>query len=158
MTAHTASVLSDGPDAGSAAEDRRDQPKARTKAQSIGYWVSTGLVAMTLLFGGLAQATCQPQNVEGFAKLGYPVHFMVLLGVWKILGGIVVLAPRLPRAKEWAYAGIFIDYTGAAVACAVSGSGVGHVIAPLVLTAILFASWVLRPESRTLGTLFPSKG
>ena len=134
------------------------EPRARTKAQKIGYWVSTGLVALTLLPGGLAQVTRQPQNVEGFAKLGYPVHFMVLLGVWKILGGIVLLVPRLPRAKEWAYAGIFIDYTAAAVACAVSDSGVGHVVAPLVLTAVLVASWALRPESRTLGPLLPSKG
>jgi hypothetical protein len=25
--------------------------------------------------------------------LGYPAYFMIILGVWKLLGGLVVLAP-----------------------------------------------------------------
>jgi uncharacterized membrane protein YphA (DoxX/SURF4 family) len=126
------------------------------KAKKIGYWVSTGIVALILLSGGVMQVTLQPQNVEGFRQLGYPVYFMVLLGVWKLLGGIALLAPRFPRVKEWAYAGAFIDFSGAAVTCAACGGGGGHVIAPLVCIAILFASWALRPESRTLGTLLPA--
>ena len=106
-----------------------------------------------LLSGGVMQATRQPQNVEGFAKLGYPVHFMVLLGLWKLLGGVALLAPRFPRLKEWAYAGIFIDFTGAAAATAANGAAAFHVVAPLVLTVLLAVSWWLRPESRVLGTL-----
>jgi uncharacterized membrane protein YphA (DoxX/SURF4 family) len=119
------------------------------------YWASTVIVAFLLLSGGVAQVTLL--NAEGFKQLGYPVHFMVLLGVWKLLGGVALLVPRFPRVKEWAYAGVFIDFTGAAVAAAASGSGVGHVVAPLVCVALLFASWALRPESRRLGTLFPAR-
>jgi uncharacterized membrane protein YphA (DoxX/SURF4 family) len=122
-------------------------------AKKIGYWVSTAIVAFLLLSGGIMQVTLK--NAEGFRQLGFPIYFMVLLGVWKLLGGIALLVPRFPRVKEWAYAGIFIDFSGAAVTAAATGSGVGHVIAPLVCAGILFASWALRPESRTLGTLFP---
>jgi len=134
-----------------------DTPKTDTKAKKIGYWVSTALVALILLPGGVFQVTRQPQNVEGFTQLGYPVYFMVLLGVWKLLGGVALLAPRFPRVKEWAYAGAFIDFSSASVSCAATGGSIGHVIAPLVCIGILFASWVLRPESRTLGALFPGR-
>ena len=123
------------------------------KAKQLGYWAATALVAFVLLSGGALQVMRNPQNAEGFAKLGYPLHFMVLLGVWKLLGGIAILAPGFPRLKEWAYAGILIDFTGAAVASAANGAAAGHVIAPLVLVAILAASWWLRAESRVLGTL-----
>ena len=108
-----------------------------------------------LLPAGIGQMTLQ--NAEGFTRLGYPIYFMVLLGVWKLLGGIVLLVPRLPRVKEWAYAGVFIDFSSAAVSDAVRGGSVGHVIAPLACAAILFASWARRPESRTLGTLLPAR-
>jgi uncharacterized membrane protein YphA (DoxX/SURF4 family) len=128
---------------------------ARVKAKKVGYWVSTVLVALMLLPAGVGQVTLQ--NTEGFVRLGYPVYFMVLLGVWKLLGGVVLLVPRLPRVKEWAYAGVFIDFSSAAISDAVRGGSVGHVIAPIVCATILFASWALRPASRTLGTLFPAR-
>ena len=90
--------------------------------------------------------------------LGYPIYFMVILGFWKVLGAIAIVAPRYPRLKEWAYAGIFFDLTGAAASCAAVG-GYGaygfHVIAPLILTVLTLASWWLRPESRVLGVLRP---
>jgi uncharacterized membrane protein YphA (DoxX/SURF4 family) len=125
------------------------------KAKNIAYWATTVIVALLLLSAGVAQVTLQRQNVEGFTRLGYPIYFMVLLGVWKLLGGIALLVPRFPRVKEWAYAGIFIDFSGATVTHAVSGDDVGHIVTPIVCIAVLFASWALRPTSRTLGTLFP---
>jgi hypothetical protein len=89
--------------------------------------------------------------------LGYPLYFFAILGFWKVAGAIAILVPRFPRLKEWAYAGIFFDLTGAAVSCAAVG-GYGaygfHVIAPLLLTAFTVASWALRPQSRTIGILF----
>jgi uncharacterized membrane protein YphA (DoxX/SURF4 family) len=124
-------------------------------AKKIAYWSSTVIVALLMMSGGVGQVTLQ--NAEGFTRLGYPVFFMVLLGVWKLLGGVALLVPRFPRVKEWAYAGIFFDLSGAVVTNAAVGEGAGHIIAPLVCTALLFASWALRPESRTLGTMFPAR-
>ena len=65
-----------------------------------------------------------------------------------------MLAPRLPRLKEWAYAGIFFNMTGAAVSHAVSGDATWHVIVTASLALLAIASWALRPQSRTLGVLF----
>ncbi|MGA8742026.1 MAG: DoxX family protein [Terracidiphilus sp.] len=131
------------------------------KTKSVVYWMMTILVAMPIGSGGVGQIMQYLANPHGVVSaLGYPMYFFAILGVWKVLGAIAILMPRFPRLKEWAYAGIFFDLTGAAVSCAAVG-GYGaygfHVIAPLILTGFTVASWALRPESRTLGVLFPAK-
>lgn len=118
--------------------------------RAIGYWVSTGLIALAMLAGGGMDLMAGPEVVEGLAHLGYPAYFARLLGVWKLLGGITILAPGLPRLKEWAYAGIFIDLSAASVSHAASGDGFAKAVIPLVLAGIMFASWALRPASRKL--------
>lgn len=120
------------------------------KAKAIGYWVCTIVIALLLLSGGIMQVMRAPAAIAGITHLGYPVHFAVLLGVWKVLGAIVIVLPGFALVKEWAYAGIFIDLTGASVAHTAAGDGVGNIIAPLVFTAVVVASWILRPASRTL--------
>ena len=120
------------------------------KPKVIAYWICTGVIALCIGGGGLAQVLRVPQNIDGMMALGYPLHFIVELGVWKVLGALTLLAPGLRLVKEWAYAGIFIDLTGAAVAAAANGSAAFHVIAPLTLIGFLAASWALRPESRRL--------
>jgi hypothetical protein len=84
------------------------------------------------------------------AHLGYPRYFLTILGTWKILGAIVVCAPRLPRLKEWAYAGMIFDLTGAAASRAFMGDGAPMVVVPLAIAAVVLASWSLRPSSRRL--------
>ena len=118
------------------------------KAKAIGYWVCTVLLVFFMLPGGIFQVLRAPQSVAGFAKLGYPVYFVVLLGVWKILGSLAIVWPGFPLLKEWAYAGIFFALTGAAVTNAATGGAWWHVAAPLVIIAILYGSWALRPASR----------
>jgi DoxX-like family len=120
------------------------------KRKMIAYWICTVVIALCIGSGGAAQVLRVPQNVEGLTALGYPLHFIVLLGVWKVLGALTLLASGLRLVKEWAYAGIFIDLSGAVVASAANTGGALQVIAPVVLIGILAASWALRPESRRL--------
>jgi uncharacterized membrane protein YphA (DoxX/SURF4 family) len=119
--------------------------------KSIGYWVATGLTGFAFLAGGAMDLSRSPQVLEGMAHLGYPGYFAAILGAWKIAGAIAVLAPRFPRLKEWAYAGMAFDLTGAALSHASSGDDAGKIITPLVLLGIVAASWALRPASRKLG-------
>jgi hypothetical protein len=79
------------------------------------------------------------------AELGYPAYFVTILGMWKVLGALAILAPRFPRLKEWAYAGIVFDLTGAVFSHVAAGQPVVKVIAPLVLLEIAATSWALRP-------------
>ena len=132
------------------------------KAKIIAYWTTTILVAFFIGSGGVAQMAQFIASPHGIVPvLGYPMYFFAILGVWKVLGALAILVPGYPRLKEWAYAGIFFDLTGAAASCAAVG-GYGaygfHVIAPLVITGFLVASWALRPQSRVVGMLFPAKG
>ena len=127
------------------------------KTKVIGYWATTTIVAFVLLAGGVAQLAHRPENVEGMAHLGYPLYFLTILGFWKVLGAIALLAPRFPRLKEWAYAGTFFELTGAVASHVVCGDSVDRFIWPGFFAVCAVASWALRPPSRTLGVLFPAK-
>ena len=130
------------------------------KAKPIAYWTLTILVAF-FMTGGATQVWQYFHNPHGVVpELGYPMYFFAIIGVWKVLGAVAILVPRFPRLKEWAYAGIFLDLTGAAASNA-AGGGYGaygfHVIAPLIIAGFTVASWALRPPSRTIGALLPAK-
>jgi hypothetical protein len=118
--------------------------------KSVAYWVCTGLVAFFIGSGGLAYAMQVPDVVQGVVALGFPVHFVVLLGVWKVLGSIAILVPGFPLVKEWAYAGIMIELTGAASTSIASGGEWWHAAAPLSIAVLVAASWAMRSESRRL--------
>src|SRR6186713_2891529 len=106
-------------------------PSQNNPLKTTIYWFSTGLLSLDFLAGGAFQIARSPQAVQGFAHLGYPAYFVVLLGVWKLLGAIVLLVPRLPRLKEWAYAGIVFDLTAAFVSVLAVGDGWGPAMLPL---------------------------
>jgi hypothetical protein len=127
------------------------------KGRSIAYWTTTGLVAFFIGGGGLSQIWQYKINPHGVVpELGYPMYFFAILGFWKFFGALTILVPNFPRLKEWAYAGIFFDLTGAAVSCAAVG-GYGaygfHVLAPLIIAGLMVASWALRPASRTIAVI-----
>jgi hypothetical protein len=127
------------------------EPEARTtRAKTVAYWICTGLISASFLSGGIAYVLGVPKVVEGMTHLGYPVYFVTLLGVWKVLGAIALLVPRYPLLKEWAYAGIVFDLTGATVSHAATGDDLRHVLVPLAIAALAVASWALRPPSRML--------
>jgi uncharacterized membrane protein YphA (DoxX/SURF4 family) len=120
------------------------------KLKSMSYWVVTAMVAFFIGSGGAAELMRVPGTVEGLVHLGYPVYFATIIGFWKVLGAIAILAPGFPRLKEWAYAGIFFNMTGATATSLFTHSATWHVIVDLVLTALTVASWALRPPSRRL--------
>src|SRR4051812_40047226 len=97
---------------------------ATSKAVSVAYWILTALTAFLIASGGLAYALAVPDVVEGVIQLGFPLYFIRMLGVWKVLGGLAILVPGFPRLKEWAYAGILFDLTGASIASAVMGASI----------------------------------
>jgi len=90
------------------------------------------------------------------AHLRYSVYLLTILGVWRLLGAIALLVPRVPRLKEWAYAGTFFIYVMAAVSWAACGGGQSDIIGPLVFALLTLLSWALRPPSRTLGVILPT--
>jgi hypothetical protein len=131
------------------------------KTKIITYWTTTVLIAFFIGTGGVAQIWQYHANPHGVVPLlGYPLYFFAILGFWKVLGAIAILVPRFPRLKEWAYAGIIFDLTGAVASIAAVGeygAYAFHILAPLIIAGVAVASWALRPASRRIGILIPMK-
>ena len=116
----------------------------------IGYWVATAMLCLAMGLGGIADLLLLEPVQVIFDDLGYPSYFGRILGFWKLLAVLAILAPGWPRLKEWAYAGVVFDLTGAAVSHFASGSPTKEMVTPLVLLAVAAASYLLRPPSRRL--------
>ncbi len=115
----------------------------------IAYWVTTALVVFELAMGGVWDVLRVPQVRGLIERLGYPPYFLVILGIWKLLGAVALVIPRFPRLKEWAYAGVLFDLTGAVASLWASGLiDVGTMAYPIVMMGVAVASWALRPPSR----------
>ena len=123
-----------------------------TKAErnrAVVYWVTTALLVFELVLGGAWDVLRVPHVRVLMERLGYPIYFLVILGVWKLLGAVALVIPRYPRLKEWAYAGVVFNLTGALASHVASGDiEVGPIAYLVVMTGVTAASWSLRPPSR----------
>jgi len=79
----------------------------------IFYWLFTVLIAGLMLLASVPDILQASDAQAIFAHLGYPAYLLPFLGVAKLLAVITILVPGFARLKEWAYAGIVIDLTGA---------------------------------------------
>jgi len=118
----------------------------------IVYWVFTLWIVLESLWAGVTDILHLPPLFSVLLHLGYPASFGVLLGTWKVLGAIALVAPRHPLVKEWAYAGLFFDFSGAIYAHLSVGDGPVWLIGPITSIGALAASWALRPQTRRLAT------
>ena len=111
------------------------------KSTKIIYWTTTTLI---FLFEGLMPAlTSQTEMAkEGLNHLGYPAYFGLALVVFKVLGTLALIIPKVPKTiKEWAYAGFVFDFIFAAIShWAVDGFGMDAVF-PLIIMAVLLVSY-----------------
>jgi hypothetical protein len=123
----------------------------------IFYWTTTALIALETFVGGFVDLThgrmalvSGPFVADVVTGLGYPLYVLWIIGIWKILGAITLVVPGFLRLKEWAYAGIVFELSGAVVSLGASGRTT-DLTAPFLLLLVALASWALRPRSRTLG-------
>ena len=128
-----------------------------SKRNKIIYWIATLWLALGMLstgtlqlFSAKAEGALAPPGVYGITHLGYPVYFLTILGVWKILGVVAVLIPKFPLLKEWAYAGFFFVMSGAIFSHIATGDPVKENIPALLLLVLTVTSWYFRPASRKI--------
>ena len=81
---------------------------------------------------------------EIVAHLGYPLYLLTILGIAKVLAVIGLVAQRAGRVKEWAYAGVFFVYVGAACSHYAIGDGADKIGVPLAFAALTLASSAMR--------------
>ncbi|MCF2506118.1 DoxX family protein [Dyadobacter sp. CY107] len=121
-----------------------------TKRNKIIYWIATLWLSLGMVSSGAVQLIKLKEEVDMMTHLGYPLYFLTIIGVWKMLGVIAVLIPKFPLVKEWAYAGFFFAMSGAVFSHIAAGDGAKEFFGPILLIVLTVVSWVFRPESRRL--------
>jgi hypothetical protein len=121
-----------------------------TKRNKIIYWIATIWLALGMLSSGIVQLFKVKGEIDFIINLGYPIYFLTILGVWKILGVVTVLIPKFPLLKEWAYAGFFFSMSGAVFSHIASGNSVKEIFPPLLLLILTVVSWYFRPADRKI--------
>ena len=119
-----------------------------TKKNKIIYWIATLWLCLGMVSSGVVQLIKMNEEVAMMTHLGYPLYFLTIIGVWKILGVAVILTPKLPLIKEWAYAGFFFAMSGAVFSHFAAGDGVKEYFGPVLLLILTVISWYFRPLHR----------
>jgi hypothetical protein len=107
----------------------------------ITYWITTGIFSAMMLFSAMMYFT-SPDMAQTFEHLGFPDYFRIELGIAKIIGVLLLLAPFTGRLKEWVYAGFTINMISGSIAHAAAGDPISAVLTPLVLLGVLAVSYV----------------
>ncbi len=106
-------------------------------------WLALGMTST-----GIVQLIKMKEEVEKMTQLGYPSYFLIILGVWKILGVVAILIPKYPVIKEWVYAGFFFAMSGAAISHLSIGHRANEIFPSLFLLVLTIVSWYFRPAER----------
>lgn len=119
------------------------------KRDKIIYWIATGLVAAGMLMSSVMYLSSNPELMENFKSIGYPPYFVMMLGIFKLLGVVTLIAPVWDRLKEWTYAGFAFTFIGALwTHIATETPGVNAV----VFLVMLAVSYIFRLRIQTTKT------
>jgi hypothetical protein len=121
-----------------------------TKRNKIIYWTSTIWLALGMLSTGIVQLFKTQTEVDSITHLDYPIYFLTILGIWKILGVVAVLIPKYPLLKEWTYAGFFFAMSGGVFSRIASGDPINTILPLLLLLILTVVSWYFRPADRRI--------
>lgn len=121
-----------------------------SKRNTIIYWVSTIWLALGMTSSAIVQLLRMEEEVASIIHLGYPLYFLTMLGIWKILGVMALFIPRSPLLKEWAYAGFFFAMSGAIYSHVASGDPLSEIAPPLLLVFLTVVSWYFRPADKKI--------
>ncbi len=117
------------------------------KAKVIATWVLSGLIALAMLGAGGSKLAGAPEQVKGFAAMGYPTWFLYVTGVIEVVGAILLLVP-----KTAAFGVLLLGATmvGAVVSLLRMGD-VGHAPIPFAFLVVIgIIGWLRADRFRAL--------
>ena len=118
--------------------------KNKFKTKEILFWITTIVIAIAYFVTGLGNLLPFAHIAQDMAHLGYPDYFLKILGVWKILAAIVIVIPGIRRIKEWAFAGMMLDLSGAAFSRYFSGDAWPTIVIPVGISILVAVNYVIR--------------
>jgi DoxX-like protein len=129
-----------------------------TKTKKIVYWIATIWLALGMFSTGMVQllklkeqgGATAPGGPTSITHLGYPIYILTILGIWKMLGVIIVLIPKYPLVKEWAYAGFFFIMSGAIFSHIAVSDPFNEMFPSVLLLILTVISWYFRPLDRKI--------
>lgn len=121
-----------------------------SKRNKIIYWIATLWLSLGMASTEIVQLLKVDSEITFILNMGYPIYFLTILGLWKILGVVAVLIPKFPLIKEWAYAGFFFIMSGAIFSHFALHHTIKEIAPPLLLLVLTIISWFFRPESRKI--------
>jgi uncharacterized membrane protein YphA (DoxX/SURF4 family) len=119
--------------------------------RALAYWVVSAPILLETIDGSEWDLARISYVREVFGHLGYPPYLLTILGVAKLLAVAALLVPGFRRIREWAYAGVFFVYAGAACSHFAVGDGPDKVLTPLVFAVLTVISSTLRAADSSNG-------
>lgn len=127
--------------------------KKKPETRKIIFVITTAIIAIIYFITGLGNILPFAHIAQDMAHLGYPTYFLKIIGIWKILAAFVVVIPNIPRIKEWAYAGMIFDLTGAVLSRYFIGDPLPTIIIPLGISVLITINYVIRRSLQTKSNL-----
>lgn len=112
------------------------ETKNPSKKSKTFYWIFTILFAVFMLLSAIPDLLSIELAQTGFREIQLPAYLLPFLGLAKTLGVIAILIPGFKTLKEWAYAGLFFDLTGAIYCVAAAGKSAAD-WAPIFLPIVI---------------------
>ena len=108
------------------------------------YWIVTVLFAAFMIFSAVPNVMQTPESITFIGNgLGYPTYLIPFIGLAKIVGSVAILVPQFRRIKEWAYAGLFFDLSGAFYSLVAKNGFQPPMLVIVVVIAALFLSYFM---------------
>jgi uncharacterized membrane protein YphA (DoxX/SURF4 family) len=122
--------------------------------QHIIFWIATTIIFLWEGLMPLSTLLFSPANVTyGTRTLGYPDYFAYALAICKVAGATAIMIPKLGnRLKEWAYAGLSFNLLFAVLSHIIIDKNPAYIALPLIIAAILAASYALHHKLHVAGT------
>jgi len=106
------------------------------------YRISTIIFLVLMLLTAITDITRMDFVMKQMRHLGFPGYLPLLIGSGKIIGIAVLAVPGYTRFREWAYAGFTVLFISAVASHTIVGDPVGNILAPLLMEALLLASYI----------------
>jgi hypothetical protein len=121
--------------------------KNTQKPYNLFYKISTVIIALAFLITGVGNLVPFQHIASDMIHLGYPSYFLKILGFWKLMAGLIMIFPLPNKFKDFAYVGMMLDLTGAALSRFFVGDAFFMVLIPICISILVTLNYWVRNTS-----------